>query len=55
MVLAGRIDLEPVQMDVKKTFFHEELDKRIFMDQPKEFLSKSYELKVFDSNDPFKD
>ena len=55
MILAGRIDLEPVQMDVKTTFFHGELNKRFFMDQSKEFLPKSYELKVFDSNDPFKD
>lgn len=38
--------LKLVQKDIKATFLHEELDKRIFMDQPKKFVFEGFENKV---------
>ena len=46
LALVARMDLELVQMDVKKAFLHRELDDIIFMDQLKGFVSKDHECKV---------
>ena len=43
LVLKARVDLEFVHMDVKTTFFHKQLDKVIFIDQPEGFVSKGHE------------
>jgi len=40
------MNLELLQMDVKTTFFHGELDELIFMEQPNDFAPKSHERKV---------
>ena len=47
MALVVRMNLELVQMDVKTTSFHGELEEVTFMDQPEGFVSKSYERKVY--------
>ncbi|KAA0047571.1 Retrovirus-related Pol polyprotein from transposon TNT 1-94 [Cucumis melo var. makuwa] len=42
--LAASLDLEVEQMDVKTAFLHGDLDKEIYMEQPKQ-LSKSFAMK----------
>ena len=38
--LAACLDLEIEQMDVKTAFFHSDLDKEIYMEQPEGFKVK---------------
>ena len=46
LALIAHMNLELLQMDVKTTFFHGELDELIFMEQPNDFAPKSHERKV---------
>lgn len=41
MMIVAHFDLELVQMDVKKTFRHGELDEEIFIDQLEGFVSEN--------------
>ena len=41
--LTASLDLEIEQMDVKTVFLHGDLDKKIYMEQPKGFIIKGKE------------
>ncbi|GJX69857.1 putative RNA-directed DNA polymerase [Tanacetum coccineum] len=49
--LAASLDLEVEQMDVKTTFLHGDLDKEIYMEQPKGFQVKGKEGYKFGDDD----
>ena len=46
LAIVAHMDLELYQMDIKTTFLNEELDEKIYMDQPLCFESKGQERKV---------
>jgi len=55
LALVMCMNLELVQIEVKTSILHKELDEVIFMDQPEIFVSKGHEGKVCGSGSPFID
>ena len=55
MALVAHYDLELHQMDVKTTFFNEDLDENVYMAQPKGFVMEGKEQMGYCLKNPFMD